>query len=337
MEVAQLSSMKQRSRITRADVARLANVSTASVSYVLNGVPNKVSEETAQRIWHAADILGYRPSAFARALKTGSSKTFGVIVPDFSNPYFASLNDEIESAASEHGYSIIFVSSHGDAEIERACIEKLKNRDVDTIFTSSALSNDELASLDQQHCRLVFLDHTIVTPGVKCISTDFEKAVSVMISHLFGHGYTDIAFLFGGNDYSDARVQGWLKTFQEAGVPAGPIVNSGFTREGGYQATLTLLDSDKRPSALFAASDLEAIGALRALHERHIRVPEDMPIVSFDGSIDTLYSIPQLTTMQQDTRAVARHAVAAALDPDNVPDVTLIDPKLVIGRSCGCR
>lgn len=333
-----MNAARQQGRVTRADVARLANVSSASVSYVLNGVPNKVSEETAQRIRRAAEILDYRPSAFARALKTGSSRTFGVIVPDFSNPYFASLNDGLESAASEHGYSIIFVNSHGSATIERACIEKLKNRNVDTIFTSSALTNEELAGLDQSHCRLVFLDHTIVTPGVKCVSTDFAKAVSMMADHLFSHGHTNIALLFGGNDYTDARVQGWLKVFQDKGLPAGPIINSLFTREGGYQATLRLLDDQDRPrpTALFAASDLEALGALRALHERHIRVPEDMAIVSFDGSIDTLYSIPQLTTLQQDTHTIAQQAVKAALEPDNVPDVTLVDPELVIRHSCGC-
>lgn len=331
-----MNAVKPKGRVTRTDVARLANVSEASVSYVLNGTPNKVSEKTAARIRRAAEILDYRPSAFARALKIGSSQTFGVIVPDFSNPYFASLSDEIESAASEHDYSIIFATSHSDAATERICIEKLKNRNVDVIFTSSALSNEELASLDQQHCRLVFLDHPTATPDVKCVSTDFTKSIGMMTSHLFSHGHTNIALLYGGNNYTDPRIQGWHQAHQQAGLPVGPVVRSHFTREGGYRATLEMLDSSNRPTALFAASDLEALGALRALHERHVRIPEDMALVSFDGSIDTLYSYPQLTTMQQDTHNIARYAVQAALHPDSSPDVTLVEPTLTARQSCGC-
>ena len=336
-----MNAAKRQGRVTRADVARLANVSTASVSYVLNGVPNKVSEETAQRIRRAAQILDYRPSAFARALKTGSSQTFGVIVPDFSNPYFASLNDEIESASAEQGYSIIFTTSHGDAKAEHVCIDRLQDRNVDVIFTSSALSNEELASLDQQHCRLIFLDHTVPTPGVKCISTNFSAAVANMTNHLFSHGHTRITMLYGGDDLTDPRVQGWQAAHQHAGLPTGDILKSHFTREGGYQATLQLIDKaretgDDLPTALFAASDLEAIGALRALHERHMRVPEDIALVSFDGSSETLYSNPQLTTLQQDTHTIAKLAVEAAISPDDVPDVSLVEAELIIRQSCGC-
>ena len=336
-----MNAARKTGRITRADVARLANVSTASVSYVLNGVPNKVSEETAQRIRRAAQILDYRPSAFARALKTGSSQTFGVIVPDFSNPYFASLNDEIESAAAEQGYSIIFTTSHGDAKAEHVCINRLQDRNVDVIFTSSALSNEELAALDQQHCRLVFLDHTVPTPGVKCVATDFSTAVMDMTNHLFSHGHTRIALLYGGDDLTDPRIQGWQAAHQHAGLPTGTVLRSHFTREGGYQATLQLIDDAREtgaslPTALFAASDLEAIGALRALHERHMRVPEDITLVSFDGSSETLYSNPQLTTLQQNTHAIAKLAVEAAIAPDAVPDVSLVKAALVIRHSCGC-
>lgn len=323
-------------RITRADVARLAGVSVASVSYALNGVPNKVSAATSQRIQRAAQLLDYRPSAFARALKTGSVKTFGAIVPDFSNPYFASLNDEIEAAASEHGYSVIFTDSHGRAETERICIEKLKDRNVDVIFTSSALSNEELATLDQQHCRLVFLDHPTPAPGVKCVSTDFTKAMEMLVNHFFEHGHTNIALFYGGNNFADERVEGWMRAHQKAGISAGPIISTHFTREGGYRATLDLINSPTRPTGIIAASDLEAMGVLRALHERHIRIPKDMAVASFDGSIDTLYSFPQLTAIQQDTHATARCAVNAALDPEHTPDVKLIKPVLVKRQSCGC-
>lgn len=325
------------SRPTRADVARLAGVSTATVSYVLNDVPNKVSPETAQRVKNAAAMMGYRSNAFARALKTGTSKTFGVVVSDFSNPYFASLNDEIEAAAAEHGYSVIFANSRGEAQIERTCIAQLQDRNVDVIFTSSAMSNTELASLDHRRCRLIFLDHPVPVHGVKCVSTDFAAATETMTNHLLQHGHTNIVLLYGGSDMTDARIIGWERAHQAAELPTGRVLSSGFSRQGGYEATMTLLDSDNPPTALFAASDLEALGALHALHKRGVRVPDDIALVSFDGSVDTLFSQPELTTMHQDTHAIAHYAVQAALNPNSSPDAKLIESKLMIRESCGCK
>lgn len=329
-------SDRPHSRATRADVARLANVSVASVSYALNNVPNKVSPQTAERIRRAAEILDYRPSTFARALKTGTSHTLGIIIPDFSNPYFAALSDEIEMAASKHGYSTLFASSHIDADTERSRIDRLQRRDVDAVLTSSILSDKELATIDQKHCRLVFFDHPTPMPAGKCVSTDFAPAVEQVVHHLLGHGHTNMAMLYGDANPADERVRGWIQSHKDAGLPVGRIARSQFTREGGYQTTLRLLADDDPPTAIFAASDLEALGALRAIHESGLNVPDDIALVSFDGTSETLYTWPQLTTMRQNTEALARHAVQAAIDPDNVPDVQLVPSELVIRHSCGC-
>lgn len=325
-----------RHRATRADVARLANVSVASVSYALNNIPNKVSPQTAERIRQAAQMLDYRPSTFARALKTGTSKTLGIIIPDFSNPYFASLSDEIETAASGYGYSTLFASSHIDADTERSRIDKLQRRDVDAVLTSSVLSSEELAAIDQSHCRLVFFDHPARVAGSKCVSTDFEAAIMTMTAHLIDHGHTNMALLYGGDDPSDARIHGWARAHEAAALPTGRIVPSHFTREGGYSATLQLLSGDNRPTAILAASDLEALGALRAIHESELRIPQDIALVSFDGTSETLYTWPQLTTMRQNISELAKKAVNAALNPDSTPDVQLVSAELVIRHSCGC-
>lgn len=140
----------QRQRATRFDVARPAGVSTAVVSYVLNGSPKKISPETAQRVFDAAQRLDYHPNSVARALKTGTTHTLGVIVPDFSNPYFAEFTDQLEAAASKRERALIINLPRGDPQGERRRINELVERNVDAMFVSSAQTDAELGALRGQ-------------------------------------------------------------------------------------------------------------------------------------------------------------------------------------------
>lgn len=140
----------QRQRATRFDVARPAGVSTAVVSYVLNGSPKKISPDTAQRVFDAAQWLDYHPNSVARALKTGTTHTLGVIVPDFSNPYFAEFTDQLEAAASKRERALIINLSRGDPQGERRRINELVERNVNAMFVSSAQTDAELGALRGQ-------------------------------------------------------------------------------------------------------------------------------------------------------------------------------------------
>lgn len=140
----------QRQRATRFDVARPAGVSTAVVSYVLNGSPKKISPDTAQRVFDAAQRLDYHPNSVARALKTGTTHTLGVIVPDFSNPYFAEFTDQLEAAASKRERALIINPSRGDPQGERRRINELVERNIDAMFVSSAQTDAELGALRGQ-------------------------------------------------------------------------------------------------------------------------------------------------------------------------------------------
>ncbi len=140
----------QRQRATRFDVARPAGVSTAVVSYVLNGSPKIISPDTAQRVFDAAQRLDYHPNSVARALKTGTTHTLGVIVPDFSNPYFAEFTDQLEAAASKRERALIINPSRGDPQGERRRINELAERNVDAMFVSSAQTDAELGALRGQ-------------------------------------------------------------------------------------------------------------------------------------------------------------------------------------------
>ncbi|MBW3082241.1 LacI family DNA-binding transcriptional regulator [Bifidobacterium phasiani] len=336
--MASTTTNRRGGRSTRADVARLAGVSDAVVSYVLNGNDRKVSDATAARVREAAAKLDYRPNTIARALKTGSLKMLGMIIPEITNPHFAELINAIEAEAMRRDRTLVLNLSHSDAATERDRVNQLFDRGVDALFFSPAQTDAELGDLIRQGRRIVALDRIYPMPGLKSVVTDFADATRTMTAHLLGHGYRRMVMLFGdAADSPDPRLQGWNAAHQEAGLPTGRIVQSFFTREDAYRATSRLLDdADARPDAVFAASDLEAIGALRAIHEHGLRVPEDIALVSFDGTEETLYSWPQLTTMRQDIAALARHAVNAAIDPDSEPDLRLIPAELVVRHSCGC-
>lgn len=326
------------SRVVRSDVARLAGVSTATVSYVLNGGPKKVSQATELRVREAAEELGYHPNLIARALKSGSAKMLGMIITDFSNPYFAQLINDVEQLANEREHVLILNTSHGSSELERRRIDELTDRGVDAIFVSSMLEDGEIGSLSTARCPIILLDRSYPLSGCKCVSTDMADAVVRSVRHLFEHGRRKVAMLFGLDITSrDARVVGWIKAHQDAGRPVGPVYTSSYSREGGYKATLKALRSSDRPDAIFASSDLEALGALRAIHECGLRIPEDIALISFDGTIESEYTWPRLTVMKQDTQTIARCAVNAALSPADMPDLQLVDAEMVIRQSCGCR
>lgn len=330
-------------RATRTDVARLAQVSTAVVSYVMNNGPKNVAPATSERVRQAAKALKYRPNSTARALRMGVSHMFGVVVPDFRNPYFADFNEAVEKEASRHGYSTMFLSSHADPNTEHGCIEKLLLRNVDAIFAAPAQSLSQLASIDRQDCVFVMLDSKTAfidsqkpIPGFKAVSSDLMDGVDLAVQHLVGHGRTRTAMLFGGDLPSDdGRVLGWYQAHQKLRIPAGPILHSGYTDDGAYHAINELIDSENRPNALFISSDFEAIGALRALHERNIRIPEDIAVISFDGTFMCKNTWPQLTAVHQNVNLIAKTAVNAALHSD-VPNSQIIPTTIDIRQSCGC-
>nr|WP_273386541.1 LacI family DNA-binding transcriptional regulator [Bifidobacterium indicum] len=328
----------QRRRATRTDVAKLANVSTAVVSYVFNNGPRAVAPDTSKRVREAAKLLNYHPNPTARALRTGYSKMLGVIVPDSSNPFSAGIYDELQTVAMRRGYSVLFMNVRSDPELEEQAIRQLLERNVDAIFLSSSRSYTQLSMAHLEECRFVFMDQPHRVTNAKSVSTDYFHSGLTATQHLIEHRHCSVDMLFGGSpdDRGDARIQGWYAAHQNANLPAGRIRQAFFTREGGYRATLDLIDSGRPPQAIFAGSDLEAMGALRALHERRLRIPDDVSIVSFDGTIDSLYTWPQLTTMQQDTVKIASCAINAALEPEQVPDVQTIKADMVVRHSCGC-
>ncbi len=326
--------------VTRKDVARYAGVSTAVVSYVVNGGPKKVAPATEAKVQDAIRVLGYRPNAAARALKLGSSETLGLVVPDISNPFFSLFSHAVEDAAAALGYALVLSNSDGNLAKERRNIRNLAARQVDGVLLASVLFEPDLEVLETADIPSVLLNQERDAPGFNCIGVDLAAGARIAVEHLIGHGHTNIGLAMGTNvsGATDGREVGWREALQAAGLPEGPIVYSAFTRPGGYLAGQRLLASVNRPTAIFATSDMQAIGLLRAVHEAGLAVPGEIAVASFDGSAESEYSWPPLTTVEQPVAGMAEAAVAALVGASRgeKPRHRIFDTTLHVRQSCGC-
>lgn len=329
-----------RGPVTRKDVARYAGVSTAVVSYVVNGGPKNVAPATEAKVRDAIRILGYRPNAAARALKLGSSETVGVIVPDNTNPFFSQLAHAVEDAAAELGFGMVLTNSDGSLAKERQNIRNLAARQVDGVFLASVVFDPDLAELEASEIPTVLLNNAGSPPGFTSVGVDLEAGARAAVEHLIGHGHTNIGLAIGTNtgNQLDGREVGWLGTLRDAGLPDGPMLQSQFSRPGGYEVGKRFLSMANRPTAIFASNDMQAIGILRALHEAGVRVPDDMALVSFDGSIDSEYSWPALTTVAQPVKSMAEAAVRALVGEGRGGELQhrVLPTELIVRQSCGC-
>ncbi|MCZ2404642.1 LacI family DNA-binding transcriptional regulator [Paenarthrobacter sp. Z7-10] len=329
-----------RSAVTRTDVARYAGVSAAVVSYVVNSGPRNVAPATAARVLEAIRVLGYRPNAAARALKLGSSETFGLILPENSNPLFAQLAHSVEEAADRLGFALMMANSDGSLSKERRHLRNFLSRQVTAVLLASVASEPDLSDVISADIPVVLLNQGQAAPGFAAVGVDLRQGAQEAVKHLIWHGHRNIGLVIGtnGTQKADGRELGWLDALATEGLRAGPIARAPFTREGGYAAGKRLIAGNERPTAVFASSDSQAAGLLRALHEGGIRIPEDIAIASFDGSPESEYTWPGLTTVAQPLAAMAAAAVEAVTGGghnDN-PTLRIFPTELIVRRSCGC-
>lgn len=312
-------------RVTRADVARRAEVSTAAVSYVLNGT-KKVSDATRERVLAAVAELGYRPNAAARALKLGSAAQLGLVVPGVLNRFFAELTDLAEQAAAAHGLALVVTSARDGVA---TAIGRLASRQVDGVLVATGVGAADLAPLIAAGIPVAVLNTAV--DGVTSVGVDRYQGARDAVEHLLGHGHRRVGFV--GPD-AGRRHQAWMDVLTAAGLVAEPVIASDFTRGQGYRAGQAIAGMADRPPAVFVSSDDQAIGVLLALHEAEVRVPDDVAIVSFDGSQESAYCWPPLTTAAQPSEEMVRIAVERLVARE--PGYVELPAHLVVRRSCGC-
>jgi LacI family transcriptional regulator, galactose operon repressor len=324
---------------TRADVARIAGVSTAVVSYVVNDGPRRVAPETAARVRAAIEILKYRPNVNARALKKGSTEMFGVVLPDMTNPFFAEYAHALEVAAVKHGYVLVIANSDANEAQERRIVNDLANRQVDGLIISTVLPPSGFQAVTPPGRPTVLINCSTPFPGYVAIGPDSQAGARALVDHLITvHGHQSIALIMGESSepVPEPRERGWSDAFQARDLPPGPIIRTSFSRYGGYQAALQLLNWQTRPSAIFAASDQLSSGALKAIRETGLRCPDDIALVSYDGTSESEYCSPPLTVARQPIRDMAEAAISAVLNLSSSAAYQRFETELVVRESCGC-
>ncbi len=294
--------MKAR-RATQNDVAQLAGVSQATVSMVLSGERGAIPAETFERISAAARQLGYVPNRFAQALKTNRTMTIACMVPDITNPFYPALMRGIQFVSEAQGYDVIAVNTDGSPERERHFLNwSLQGRVDGVIGVFWTLRAEDFRSVVEGGVPVVRIESARKGTGdipLDNIYVDSRAGSFAMVQYLIGRGHRRISMIAGRGGPQGVRVDGYSSALTGAGGVPDVVLDDQFNEEGGYRAAQVILHRELRPTAIFAANDLMAIGALQALNDAGVRVPEDMAVAGFDDISAARLVSPPLTTVAQ--------------------------------------
>ncbi len=326
---------------TLADVAAKAGVSRSLVSLAMRGSP-AVADRSRATILAAAAELGYRPNAAARSLADRRSRTIGVLILDLHNPVSAEILDGLLSEVRRHGYSTMLVTGGVDPELERSELEKLLEFRVEGLaLISHRLRPKVLREIAAEVPTVVVTRPDVTGPRIDTVSNDDVVGAGLAVDHLVGLGHRRIAHLTGGdNPVSALRRDGYLRAMTAAGLGDGVrVVDGGLTDAAGRAAARKALLGDRRPTALFAANDAAAFGALAAVQDCGLSVPGDVSVVGYDGT--SLGSLPtlSLTTVAQplgDLGTLAAGRLFGRIErPAGRAQHLSVDARLVVRGSSG--
>lgn len=334
---------------TMADVARCAGVSVATVSHVLNDT-RPVLPHTRQAVLDAIDELGYTPNTLARSLVTSRTRSIGLAVSAISNPYFTEILQGVEAHAVERGYSLLIADPHDDPEHERKVVQLLHERRVDgMIVAPSAAPRDLLAYLTRHDVPAVFLDRVIDdradgSPRFDQVCAENAEPTARLVAHLAELGHRRIGLVAGlpGLSTTGERISGYRHGLAAAGLPHDErlLVHGDSGEAGAERATAALLALAAPPTALVTGNNAMTIGALRALRERGMSVPDDIALCCFDDFAWADLFAPRLTAIAQPSRDIGARAVQVLLDrlaaPDRPTRTVRLPCAFVHRTSCGC-
>jgi LacI family transcriptional regulator len=328
--------------VTMKDVARRADVSTATVSHVINET-RYVSDELKARVYQAMKELNYHPAAIARSLRRRRTRNIGMIVPDISYPFLAEVAGGVEDAAFELGYNVIFCDSNGDLGKEAICIGLLQEKKVDGIvFVAAGESSRHVQGLSEQGMPVVVCDRELPGVEVDTVIADNVGSGHQATEHLIGLGHRHIGCIAGPRELeiSNKRVEGCKRALGRYGISLREelTVRGDFRCRGGYEATRELLALGEPPTAVFACNDLMAMGAICAVSQKKLRIPQDIAIVGCDDIALASFTNPSLTTVAQPKHEIGVAAVEMLVerirDKDRPSTKRLLPTELVLRDSC---
>lgn len=306
--------------ITLADVAKEANVSTATVSRYLNN-PEKVKSKTAEQIQEVIDRLNYTPNVMARGLVTKKSKTIGIIIPDIDNLFFPAVLKGIQKASSDFGYHAIFVNTDNDITEEKKYIESLKKQQVDAfIFMGSRdidpAKSKHIAKLSEQIPTVMINDY-IMASNIYSVMTDEVEGAYIATKSLIKNGHKKIFHITVEPSFTTAvyKKEGYLMAMGEAGIAVSNdmVFNATSYANSGIHSMDQILESGNIPTAVFCGNDQIAIGAITSIFNHGLRVPEDISIIGFSDIPLSESVYPALTTVGQFPNKTGYIAVETAI------------------------
>jgi LacI family transcriptional regulator len=339
-------------RVTSKQVAQRAGVSQSTVSFVLNKVGSaNISEETSQRVWAAARDLGYVPNVAARALARGKNNLVALILDHphtqiFLDEYIPKVITGLSQVMQQNGYRIM-VEMLDDSNFAKTYVNLIEGGEVAGIVLNyndcTRLSLDVLAEYSTKGFPIVTLDQS--HSALHCVTVNKYDGVRQIVQHLIDLGHKRIACIAYGPVVPEAHIHRRLQVYQATLEAAGLVYDETLLREGdydpetGYSAMISLLDGPVQPTAVYAMNDLMAFGALKAIQERGLRVPEDIAVVGFDDARLAAFSQPPLTTVFEpdvEHGRLAGETLLKLINGQPVPEMTIqLATTLVIRDSCG--
>ena len=327
------------------DVAKMAGVSISTVSLAFSG-SGPVREETRQRIWSAAKAVGYTPNPLGRSLARGQTDLIGMVVAEVSNPFFGKILREIERLAFEQGLLVIVSDTDAKPDRELAILDHLSALRVSgVIYSPHGNTPDYLEHLNRIEIPLVTIDHKLEGLNADFVAADNVLASAMLTEHVIRLGHRRIAHIAGrkGLWTAEQRKLGFRNTMAAAGIEVDEalVVDGNYIGEHGYECAMRLLTSANPPTAIIAANNVMALGALQAMKELGVPCPEEVSLASVDDVPWGNVIEPRLTKVVQPTEEIARIAMDYLMErirqrngPQTEPRDCILMPRLVVGRSC---
>lgn len=325
------------------DVARLAGVSTATVSATINQSA-RVSEALQARVLDAVRQLGYAPDGVARSLKKGRTQLIGLVIADITNPFFAELVHVIGNAAQAAGYAVLLCNTDQDSDKERLYLQLMRTHRADgVILTPTGGGPGYGPALGGLGLPLVLLDRSVPGLAADSVLLDNREAARLAARHLLALGHRRIAAIGGPPHLSAAgeRLQGFAEALSEQGLAPDPALvrHADFREQGGLEACLSVMAEPDRPTALFVANNHMLIGVMRALTQLGLACPADVSVAAIDDFPWANAFTPRLTTVRQPVREMGETALrmllqrlAGAAPP--APRQVVLQPSLMVRESC---
>ena len=314
-------------RPTQIDVARIAGVSRGTVSIVINGQTDgrvPISAETRKRVLAAVEKLGYVPDARARALRSGGTRTIGLVIPDIRNPHFWDNVSGVEQEVRASGYHLLLSSLGRKNEYGDNIYRDLHSQRIDGLIMMGSYidySKEAVKTVDELRHRLSIVeitDHPSADHLVDSIVSNYRIPTAEVMSHLLSLGHRRIGLVYGVGlpEMGSDRMEPYCECLKANGLPIDPalIVHCGPTIEDGYQAGQQLLRQANHPTAILAINDLLSIGVIRAAADAGLCIPADLSLVGFDNIFASDYLVPRLSTVSRDAVNMGREAVRLTLE-----------------------